>query len=243
MIFSNTEFYYTPPELISDKAIIIADVEAKHISRVMRHKVDDIILITNGEGKIYQSVIKNITKSEVIAESQKVFKQDNKLRNVTFCIPILKSSDRFEFALEKCVELGITNFLVFSAKKSYKRGVKLERWDKILLSAMKQSLQSHKPKIDVTHSLSQTLAQESNKIYFEQNSELLIENYFNEKNNSKLLVDERIFFVFGPEGGLTDEELNSDKKNIQLKLTSNRLRSETAIMHTASLLNKYLESF
>jgi len=43
MIFSNTEFYYTPPELISDKAIIIADVEAKHISRVMRHKVDDII--------------------------------------------------------------------------------------------------------------------------------------------------------------------------------------------------------
>ena len=64
MIFSNTEFYYTSPKLISDKAIIITDVEAKHISRVMRHKVDDNILITNGEGKIYQSVIKNITKNE-----------------------------------------------------------------------------------------------------------------------------------------------------------------------------------
>lgn len=239
MIFSNTEFYYTPPELISDKAIIIADVEAKHISRVMRHKVDDIILITNGEGKIYQSVIKNITKNEVVAESKKIFTQENKLSNVTFCIPILKSSDRFEFALEKCVELGITNFLVFSAKKSYKRGVKLERWNKILLSAMKQSLQSHKPKIDVTHSLSQTLAQESNKIYFEQNSELSIENYLKGKSISHFLSDKKIFFVFGPEGGLTDEELNSDKNNIQLKLTSNRLRSETAIIHTASLLNNF----
>ncbi len=238
MIFSNTEFYYTSPKLILDKAIIIADVEAKHISRVMRHKVGDEILITNGEGKIYQSVIKNITKNEVIAESKKVFTQENKLSNVTFCIPILKTSDRFEFALEKCVELGITNFLIFSAKKSYKRGVKLERWDKILLSAMKQSLQSYKPKIDVTNSLQKTLQQETNKIYFEQNSELSIENYLNEKSNSNLLRDEKTFFVFGPEGGLTDEELNADENNIQLKLTSNRLRSETAIMHTASILSR-----
>lgn len=238
MIFSNTEFYYTPPKLISDKVIIIADVEAQHISRVMRHKVDDIILITNGEGKIYQSVIKNISKNEVIAESKKIFTQENKLSNVTFCLPILKTSDRFEFALEKSVELGITKFLVFSAKKSYKRGVKLERWDKILLSAMKQSLQSHKPNIDVTNSLQKTLQPESNKIYFEQNSELSIENYLNEESNSNLLRNEKTFFVFGPEGGLTDEELNSDENNIQLKLTSNRLRSETAIVHTASILSR-----
>jgi len=238
MIFSNTEFYYTPPKFISDKTIIITDVEAKHISRVMRHKVDDIILITNGEGKIYQSVIKNITKNEVIAESKKVFTQGNNLSNITFCIPILKTSDRFEFALEKCVELGITNFLIFSANKSYKRGVKLERWDKILLAAMKQSLQSHKPKIDYTNSLQKILQQKTNKIYFEQNSELSIEDYLNEKSNSKLLRDEKTFFVFGPEGGLTDEELSSDENNIRLKLTSNRLRSETAIMHTASILSR-----
>jgi 16S rRNA (uracil1498-N3)-methyltransferase len=212
-------------------------VEAKHISRVMRHKVNDIILITNGEGKIYQSKIKNITKNEVIAESEKVFTQGNKLKNITFCIPILKTSDRFEFALEKSVELGITNFLIFSAKKSYRRGVKLERWNKILLAAMKQSLQSHKPKIDVTNSLQKTLSQESTKIYFEQNSELSIDNYFKEKRVSKFLNDKKTFFVFGPEGGLTKEELNSDEHNIQLSLTPNRLRSETAIIHTASLLN------
>ncbi|MEE9431114.1 MAG: RsmE family RNA methyltransferase, partial [Melioribacteraceae bacterium] len=219
------------------KAIIITDVEAKHISRVMRHKVDDIILITNGEGEIYQSVIKNISKNEVIAESKKVFTKENKLSNITFCIPILKTSDRFEFALEKSVELGITNFLIFSAKKSYKRGVKLERWNKILLSAMKQSLQSYKPKIDVANSLSQTLQQESNKIYFEQNSKLSISEYFGDKNNSKILFDEKTYFIFGPEGGLTDEELNSSDDNIKLRLTSNRLRSETAIIHTASYLN------
>ncbi len=70
-----------------------------------------------------------------------------KFPNITIFIPILKSSDRMETALEKCVELGFTNFVIFSAEKSPKKGIKLNRLDKIALAAMKQSLQSNKPKI------------------------------------------------------------------------------------------------
>ena len=236
MIFSNTEFYYTPKELISKTSIIIIDDEAKHITRVMRHSIYDEILVTNGEGIVYKAIIKNITRREVIAEIKESYKQKNKMKNITFCIPILKSQDRFEFALEKCVELGITNFIIFSAKKSYKRGVKLERWNKILLAAMKQSLQSFKPKIDFVTSLSSIVNNQRKTIVLEQNADETLSNYLKVETNQKELFDKETYFIFGPEGGLVEEELNF--ANHKLQLTENRLRAETAIIATASLINQ-----
>lgn len=149
----------------------------------------------------------------------------------------LKSSDRFEFALEKCVELGITNFLIFNAKKSYKRGIKLERWNKILLSAMKQSLQSHKPKISFTESLKNYLPENSKKIILEQNSEISINKYFEDIDNRNELFNRESYFIFGPEGGLTNEEIIGIKNSKQLQLTKNRLRAETAIIAVGSFIN------
>ena len=236
MIFSNTEFYYTSPELISDSSLIIIEDEAKHITKVMRHSINDEIFVTDGKGNVYKSIINNVTKKEVIAEIKEKFVQTNKLKNVTFCIPILKSQDRFEFALEKCVELGITNFLIFSAKKSYKRGVKLERWNKILLAAMKQSLLSHKPNINYSDSLFNDISRETNIFIFEQNSEETISNYFNNETNINKLLNKKSFFIFGPEGGLTKEELNIEG-SIKLQLTKNRLRAETAVVAVGSFIN------
>ena len=236
MIFSNTEFYYTPPELISDSSLIIIENEAKHIIKVMRHSINDEIFVTDGKGNVYKSIINNVTKKEVIAGIKEKFVQTNKLKNVTFCIPVLKNQDRFEFALEKCVELGITNFLIFSAKKSYKRGVKIERWNKILIAAMKQSLLSHKPNINYSDSLFNDISRETNIFIFEQNSEETISNYFNNEKNINKLLNKKSFFIFGPEGGLTKEELNIEG-SIKLQLTKNRLRAETAVIAVGSFIN------
>ena len=75
------------------------------------------------------------------------------MKNIFFCIPKLKYSDRFEFALEKCTELGITNFIIFDSERSIHKSDKKERWEKIVLSAMKQSLRSYLPNITVINSL------------------------------------------------------------------------------------------
>jgi len=236
MIFSNTEFYYTPKEFISGNTIIIAEDEAKHIVKVMRHSINDEIFVTNGEGIVYRAIIENITKREIVAAVKEKFLLANKTENLTFCIPILKSADRFEFALEKSVELGITNFLIFNAKKSYKRGVKIERWERILLSAMKQSLQSFKPKIEFTNSLKTSLANKSNIIVFEQNAGVTLKSYLENKSKIEAITEKETYFIFGPEGGLTEEELNI-KNGIKLKLTDNRLRAETAVITVGSFLS------
>lgn len=236
MIFSNIEFYYTNPELISSDNIIITGDEAKHLAKVMRHSVNDEIYVTDGMGKVYKSVIKNITKNETIAKIEKVFQQENKLTNTTFCIPILKAADRFEFALEKSVELGITNFLIFNAKKSYKRGIKLDRWERILVSAMKQSLHAYKPKIEFAADIRESVPEQAQTIIFEQTSKISFQDYFINENKNKLLQKGNTFFLFGPEGGLTKEEIDLFNNAKLMSLNENRLRSETAIITAAALL-------
>lgn len=106
-----------------------------------------------------------------------------------FYIPILKSTERFEFALEKCVELGIINFKIFSSVKSHKRGIKIDRW-KNFISAMKQSLQSHLPKMEFVKIISKDLENSVN-IIFDQNAEYkftsYLNNYKNEENRNKII--------------------------------------------------------
>ncbi|MCB0745764.1 MAG: RsmE family RNA methyltransferase, partial [Ignavibacteriae bacterium] len=178
MIFSNTEFYFAEQKNINGKSISIYDEEAKHITSVMRHSIGDDIFVTDGNGNVYKSIIKIITKTKIELTILEKIKINNNLSHVTFYLPILKATDRFEFALEKCVELGITNFKIFSAEKSHTRGIKIERWNKILLAAMKQSLQAHLPIIEFIELKDVNLKSDIN-IVLEQNSDEKLITYLN----------------------------------------------------------------
>ena len=194
----------------------------------MRHSVDDELYITDGKGKIYFGRINKINKNNLELNFEKTLTHENKLKNIFFCIPKLKNSDRLEFALEKCTELGITNFLVFDSERTISKGNKIERWNKILLSAMKQSLNSFRPKIEVTN-FKNIFNLTGIKIGLEQSSEKNIQDI-------KLNLYEKYYFIFGPEGGLSENELDYFKKENLYKLAGKRLRTETAIIATVSLI-------
>lgn len=226
---SEIELYFSPADFFrSDSGKIVGD-ECTHIIKIMRHKKDDEIFVTNGEGKIYRCSIINISKNEIyfaIKES-KIF--SNNLFKIFFCIPILKSADRFEYALEKCVELGITNFIVFNSDRSIIKSNKVNRWNKILISAMKQSLKSYLPKIQLVNSLKDILSLDGEKIIFSQTSSKNFREYIFDKTRKQ-------YFIFGPEGSFSDDEIRilSDYQNYSL--TKNRLRTETAVVSACSIL-------
>lgn len=226
---SNIELYYSEPDNFSGNSVIISGDESHHIAKVMRHKIDDEIYVTNGKGKIYQTKLSSVSKTEVKVEIKKEFSYENKFKNLFFCIPKLKSPDRFEFALEKSVELGITNFVIYNSNRSVARGTKIERWKKILVSAMKQSLRSYLPEIIGVKSLAETIKMDGEIILFEQNSDRNVKEL-------EIKPEEKYIFVFGPEGGLGLEELNLVGKNQIYNLAENRLRSETAIVNAAAIL-------
>ena len=225
MYLFDIELYYSSD--IKNNVIILTGDEFKHSVKVMRHSIGDEIYITNGTGEIFLSVIKEIKKDSLTASIKKIFKYENKFSHITFCIPKLKSNERLEFALEKCTELGITNFIIFDSERAIRKSDKKERWQKIVLSAMKQSLRSYLPNIEIVSSLNEILNLDGRKILLEQNSEKKI-------SGIKINHYEKYYFIFGPEGGFTVDEMNLfDEK---YKLADNRLRTETAIIKCASLI-------
>lgn len=225
---SNIELYYTPSFNIKNKNVEISGDEAKHILKIMRHKNGDKIFITNGEGKIYETEITHTEKEKITSLIQKEFNYKNKFENIFFVIPKLKNPSRFEFALEKSVELGITNFIIYNAENSLVKGDKLERFNKILISAMKQSLRSFLPKIKLINKLNEVKKYKGKHFLFEQKG--------NRKLNEIEIENENYYFVFGPEGGLSENEKSLFGEEEKLILNDSRLRAETAVVSAASII-------
>jgi 16S rRNA (uracil1498-N3)-methyltransferase len=227
-ILSNIELYYSPDENIASGSIFLSNDEYKHAVKVMRNSIGDTIYITNGDGSIIKCVVVNIERDKLSAKILDEIIYENRLGNIFFCIPRLKNPDRFKFAIEKSVELGIVNFIIYESERTVSKGTNIKRWDKIALSAMKQSLSSFKPNIQPVKSLDEIENFNGEKIIFEQNAD----KKFHFQNDSN--VD--YYFIFGPEGGLTNDELMLFENSFTYSLGVRRLRTETAIIKVASLL-------
>ena len=224
---SNIELYYTTSEFIESDRLILTGDEFHHSVNVMRNSVDDKIFVTDGKGSIYTSKITSVSLDHLSANiiERRVF--ENKAGNIWFCIPVLKNPDRIKFAFEKCVELGITNFILFSSKYTLTKKVKPEKFQKTVLAAMKQSLRAFLPQI-VSASFNDIIKLDGHKILFDQNEKLEFEG--------KVELNKSIYFLFGPEGGFDENEIKSVDRENHFSLSTNRLRSETAIIKCASLL-------
>jgi 16S rRNA (uracil1498-N3)-methyltransferase len=225
---SNIELYYSSEGHISDETISLTGDEFKHAIKVMRSKIGDTIYITNGAGLIFKTEISFIENDKLSVKIIETIKSENKFENIFFCIPKLKNPDRFKFAIEKCVELGVINFIIFESKRTIAKGTNIKRWEKITLAAMKQSLRAYLPKINLVKNLSDIAESSGEKIIFEQNAERKFQ--FESEMNKKY------YFIFGPEGGLTEEELKFFDTDLICSLSDHRLRSETAIVKVASLI-------
>jgi len=224
---SNIELYYTPKELIKEDQLILAGDEFHHSVNVMRNSVGDILYVTDGMGTIFTSEITSISENKLSARiiEKRVF--ENKARNIWFCIPLLKNPDRLKFAFEKCVELGITNFILFNSRYTLSKKVKPEKFQKTVMAAMKQSLRAFLPQIS-SASFNEILQFDGAKILFDQNAKQVFDGKLNSNNPT--------YYLFGPEGGFDENEVESVEQENRFSLSSNRLRTETAIIKCASLL-------
>ena len=224
---SNIELYYSSQEKLSANKIIIEGEEFKHAVQVMRNSVGGTIYITNGCGSIFRCEIVSIKKNKLQAEVKDEIIKKNAFENIFFCMPKLKNPDRLKFAIEKCVELGITNFILFDSERTISKSSNIQRWEKIALAAMKQSLHAFLPEIKL-NSIREISKLTGEKILFDQNAH----EKFIFTNNSR----DNYYFIFGPEGGLTEKEINLFTKPKIFSLGEYRLRSETAVIKCASQL-------
>jgi len=235
MIYSNVQFYYSSFKDITESQVTLCGEEYSHVVKVMRHKLGDIIYVTDGIGNIYRTRVLEISKSTVRLNILQKETKNELYSNITFYLPVLKSSERLEFAIEKCVELGITNFIIYSAEKSRKKGVKLDRWKKIVLAAMKQSLHSSLPNIDYVDSITFSNSSDCLNVVFDQLAEESFVNFLGNIDRTG-----RFNFIVGPEAGFTQVELDSISNKYLVYLTKDRLRTETALVSAASLISSMI---
>jgi 16S rRNA (uracil1498-N3)-methyltransferase len=224
---SNIELYYSPLVNSGDNVIELTGDEFHHAIKVMRNRAGGEIHITNGNGIIFICTIAEVFKDYLKAHIKKQIIYENRFSNITFCLPVLKNPDRFKFALEKCTELGITNFILFNSSRSIVKIKNVDKWDKTILSAMKQSLRAYLPVITNIDNVKDLLNFDGEKFIFDQNT--------NEQFEYSLIKNKKYFFIFGPEGGFSNEELSLF--NTVYKLADNRLRTETAIIKCASIIS------
>ncbi|MBN1302036.1 MAG: 16S rRNA (uracil(1498)-N(3))-methyltransferase [Melioribacteraceae bacterium] len=237
---SDIELFYALPGNIRNDEIEISGSEVRHITDVMRHSVGEIIFVTDGEGKIYKTEIVSISKQNVFMHIQKEYSFKNLYDNLVVCVPRLKSNDRQNFAMEKCAELGVTNFIVFESERSIGKGSKLDKWENLLVAAMKQSLRCFKPTVGYLKGVNGINKMAGMKIILDQKSPVSLINFVDE--NPEMLKSEKVFLVIGPEGGLSEDEINAIDPHVRVCLGSNRLRSETSVITSAAILLQKIRS-
>jgi len=226
---SDIELYFSS-EISGDLITLYGD-EFRHAVHVMRHKIDDTLFITDGKGNIFESSIIKIEKSSLKSKNSGIKKIESPFKNITVAIPRLKSQDRFEFAIEKSIELGISNFIIFESERTVAKGSKIERWEKIGLAAMKQNLGAYLPQFQYFSKFPDLLNSDKELIVFDLHGtkkwSTFLQNEFN--------LNQKYLLIYGPEGGLTEGELNM-VIGAKYYINRSRLRVETAVISAVSLM-------
>jgi 16S rRNA (uracil1498-N3)-methyltransferase len=218
--------FYADPEDIHESVITIRGQEAKHISKVMRFSEGDEIRVTDGRGSDFACKVDQVSKNEVLAVIQQKKSEERKKPYLILCMGIIKKRDRLEFAVEKSVELGIDEIVLFRGVYSQKENVREDRLNAAALSAMKQSLRFWLPEIRVAKSLEEALSS------LRKNCTVIAADETKEVQEYTLPKTGCCMLVVGPEGGFSEKERNVLKtcSARYCSLGKKRLRTETACM-------------
>jgi 16S rRNA (uracil1498-N3)-methyltransferase len=235
--FKNIEFFYSKPENISGNIIIIDGDEFNHLIKVMRKKVDDIILAVDGLGAIYECKISEINRSNLAAEIVSKTKSHNEPNlDITLALGLLKNPSKYDFVVEKATELGVKRIIPFISKFTIAQKPKIERWQNLAISAMKQSQRAYLPLIS-------ECVYFKNILDFKADIKLIAEIDSDEiKLNSSENNIKEVIILIGPEGGFSDEEITSavNAGFQKFKLSEMRLRAETAaVVSIPLIIEKY----
>jgi len=232
------EYYYTPKMYVSASSLTIVDDEAKHLSRVLRKNSGEKIYVTDGEGGLYETVINKVSKDIIECSVLNTsFMINEPLQKINLYLSLLKNPDRFEFAIEKAVELGVNSIHpVITEHTINKTRNKTERWQAIAMSAMKQSQRCVLPKVyePVEFDIALSNAGGSLKLFADEKESLPDRVRINSLSISKNEID----LFIGPEGGFSPGEADSavSKGFKIIDLGKRKYRSETAAIYALSLL-------
>ncbi len=205
----------------------------KHLVQVLRINAGRELILFNGEGGEYRAQVIEATKKKIdvkILSFNKIERENGIYIHLFQCI---SKGDRFEFALQKAVELGVNEITpVFSKRSQLKlnherKDKKIKHWKQVTLSASEQSGRTQLTQLNEPLALDQLFA---NAQASDQTEQTIILDPNSTEALSQCPSSERYLLLIGPEGGFDDEELELATHNnfSDYRLGKQILRTETA---------------
>jgi 16S rRNA (uracil1498-N3)-methyltransferase len=205
-------------------AVTLTGDEHHHLAHALRCSPGDVVFVTNGRGLIIECRVGKVARTTTVAEVVSVVEDNPPAQELVLALGTIKK-DRFEQAFEQCIELGITRCVPFESGKTNIKPYSskfLVRLHKIAIAAIKQSFRSYLPQVGETLSFD-TLVSAAHKI-----DRAVVGHWAAPPPRTR--GTESTLIVVGPEGGLTDAELEmlTDAGAETAGVSPHRLRSETA---------------
>ncbi len=213
------------PKLIEGTTHILTENEIVHqINRVLKLEAGEIIELFDGNGTSHTATLDKVSKNEIALSITNVTLHKKASRNVALFISILKK-DNTELAIEKAVEIGVSQITPIITSRTIKTGLKSERINSIIKEATEQSGRTYLPQVNDSMNFENAI------VFAKKNFARVV--LFDPRGTPFLPKDEPAVAIFvGPEGGFTDEELSTAREHrIEISsLPTHILRGETAVI-------------
>lgn len=226
--------FYTPD--INSNNYTLNEEESKHCSKVLRLGVGDVVHLIDGRGGLYKAQINEANKKHVqllVIEHQQEYGKRN--HHLHIAIAPTKNIDRLEWFLEKATEIGIDEITPIICDRSERKIIKEERLEKVITSAVKQSLTAYHPQLNKAISFADFITKNKETEKFIAHCMDGAKPYINQIVN----IHQSYLILIGPEGDFTPVELNVALQNGYKPVTlgNTRLRTETAALAACFELN------
>ena len=233
------QLFYNPDITDSTEQFSFSKEESKHITKVLRKKEGDILHITNGNGWLFTAEISIANIKNCIATIVEKELQPKRKYELHLAVAPTKMNDRYEWFLEKATEIGIDSITPILCDHSERKFIKHERFEKILQSAMKQSLNCYLPKLNNVIKFSDFIKQDLKGQLFIAHCE----ETDRKSLKKEIQPNQEITILIGPEGDFSVKEIETAIQNkfIPVTLGTTRLRTETAAIvacHSVAFINE-----
>ncbi|MBZ4042206.1 16S rRNA (uracil(1498)-N(3))-methyltransferase [Flavobacterium hibisci] len=220
------QLFYNPNIDEATETFSFDKEESRHIIKVLRKKDSDILHVTNGLGLLFETEITLASDNKCIVEVRSIQKSPQPKFYLHLAVAPTKMNDRFEWFLEKATEIGIQEITPIICDRSERKVINKERFEKIILSAMKQSNETFLPKLNEAISFKEFIKQKKDGLQFIAHCEETDKKSLKQS----LKQNENITLLIGPEGDFSEKEITLaiENKFQPVTLGNTRLRTETA---------------
>lgn len=214
--------------------------EAIHAIRVLRLKIGDDIFLIDGKGTFYEAVVTLANSKHCLYKITQTLVQNNTWKgHIHLAIAPTKDISRIEWLVEKATEIGFDEISFLNCQFSERKNLRIDRIERIVISAMKQSRKAWKPIVNNMLSFEDFMQKEvtGQKFICHCYNEIEKTDFFSNINNSGLFED--ITVLIGPEGDFSINEVHQalQQQYKSTTLGNSRLRTETAGLAAVLMAN------